>query len=507
MTALEIPEAGGAVQGDPYPNKCYLPFILYPPGMHRIQDSGREWLESHCDLQREGGDFTLYIGIPFCRTRCKSCPYFASLLSEKDTRGREERYVDALIADLRRWGSYQRFATGLLRNIYIGGGTGSILKTRNLKRIVDTVYELFEVAEDAEFTLEGNARDYDEEKIDYVVSSHINRISLGVQSFQPEVLGIIGSPHAADDSIRVIKEFQTRGFFNIQLDLMFNMPGHTLDVWRRDLETLASLDIPHFTIYLYRIHSDTIQAKLISKGKIERPKDPEGPMVKAMYREALEIAESVGYKMYMVDHFCKEGQENQYNYWNWKVYVDTLAVGPGSYSYFDGYRFGTETDVEKYVETVESGDILVSTITDELSPRVQRERYVIFALLYYEIEYDFYRSKFGTEFREDFADEIERLLRKGLIELTEDRMKLTRLGLIWHTNVILEFFNPAFWGDTDSLDQPNWSLNGVMVEVGAHPRAHWLGEPHETFFPLAPAAPAAPVEAEEPDRATAIAIA
>lgn len=483
MTTVEAAGVHKAETGDPYPNKCYLPFILYPPGMHRIEQSGREWLESHVDLRRTGDDFTLYIGIPFCRTRCKSCPYFASLLSENDPRGREDRYVDALIKDLDRWADTPRFSTGLLRNVYIGGGTGSILKTRNLRRLVETVTARFRLADDAEFTLEGNARDYDQEKIDYVVGSRINRLSLGVQSFQPELLSVIGSPHAAQDSVRIIKEFQSRGMRNIQLDLMYNMPGHTLDIWKRDLEILSTLDVPHFTIYLYRIHKETIQAKLINKGKLERPKDPEGPMVKAMYREALEIAEAAGYKMYMVDHFCKEGNENQYNYWNWKVYVDTLAVGPGSYSYFDGHRFGTDTDVEKYVETSESGDFLVSTITDYMSPRVQRERYVIFALLYYEIEYAFYRGKFGTDFREDFAEELDRLQSKGLIELTADRMKLTKLGLVWHTNVILEFFNPAFWGDTESLTEPNWSLNGVMVEVGAHPRSYWLGEEHGGFFP------------------------
>jgi oxygen-independent coproporphyrinogen III oxidase len=479
----------------PYPNKCYLPFILYPPGMHRVE-GGAQWLEDHIDMRQQGSDFVLYLGVPFCRTRCKSCPYFVSLLSENDSRGREDIYVDALIKDMKKWASYPKFGTGTVRNIYIGGGTGSILKVANLRRLVDAVYETFTIADDAEFTLEGNARDFDEEKIDYVVSSKINRLSFGVQSFQPELLSIIGSPHAAADSARVIKAFQARGFRNIQLDLMFNMPGHTLDIWRRDLETLSELDVPHFTIYLYRIHKDTIQHKLISKGKVAAPQDPEGPMAKAMYTEAVEIAERLGYTMYMVDHFCKPGNENMYNHWNWKVYIDTLALGPGSYSYFDGYRLGTETDVEKYVETVERGDFLISTITDELSPRVQRERYVVFALLYYEIEYAFYQSKFGTSFLDDFAEELERLERKGLIELTHDRMKITKLGLIWHTNVILEFFNPAFWDDAASLDEPNWSLNGVMVEVGAHSREYWLGDKDVTSFPSAfPPALADPREA------------
>lgn len=464
----------------PYPRKCYLPFILYPPGMHRNAE-GSDFVEKHIDMHKDGDDFVLYIGIPFCRTRCKSCPYFVSLLPENDKQDREGAYVDALVKDIKKWASYRRWKTGLVRDIYIGGGTGSVLKTENLKRIVDTVFEEFRVAEDYKFTLEGNARDYGDEKIAYVASSKINRLSLGVQSFQPEILSIVGSPHAAEDSARVIRAFQARGFYDIQIDLMYNMPGHTQEVWRKDLRTLTELNIPHFTIYLYRIHRDTPQSKLILKGKVHTPEDPETPMVKAMYREALQAAEEMGFKMYMVDHFCKPGYENMYNHWNWKVYVDTLAIGPGSYSYFDGYRLGTESNVDKYIEYCDKGEFLVSTVTDEMSPRVQRERYIIFALLYFEIEYAFYTKKFGTSILEDFAEEIERLECKGLIERMSDRLRLTKLGLIWHTNVILEFFNPQFWSDTRSLDEPNWSLNGVMVEVGAHERSYWLGEKNITF--------------------------
>lgn len=256
---------------------------------------------------------------------------------------------------------------------------------------------------------------------------------------------------------------------------MYNMPGHTLDIWKKDLEKLRELDIPHFTIYLYRIHKDTPQDKPVTKGKIMHPADAETPMVKAMYAEAKDIAEDMGFKMYMVDHFCKPGYENMYNHWNWRIYVDTLAIGPGSYSYFDGYRLGTDTNVDGYISACEKGEFVVSSITDKLSPRVQRERYVIFALLYYEIEFAFYYSKFGTSFLEDFANECTHLSEKGLIEILPDRIKLTKLGLVWHTNVILEFFNPAFWSDTASLKEPNWSLNGAMVEVGSHERSYWLG--------------------------------
>lgn len=465
----------------PYPNKCYLPFILYPPGMYRNEE-GHDFLKNHIDMDQPGVDFVLYISIPFCRIRCKSCPYFVSALPEQDKHNREDQYVDALIKDIKNWAQFRKWKEGVIKDIYIGGGTGSILKVENLKRVEDAIFENFTVDEKACFTLEGNARDYTQEKIDYVINSRINRISLGVQSFQPEILKVIGSPHAADDSIRVIKALQAGGLTNIQLDLMYNLPGHSLDIWKKDLGVLKSLGIPHFTIYLYRVHDETVQSKLIQKGKIPKPQDPESPMVKAMYTEAKDIAEAMGFNMYMVDHFCKPGYENMYNHWNWKVYIDTLALGPGSYSYFDGFRLGTENNVDKYIETVNKGEFLISTVTDKMSERVQRERYVIFALLYYSIEYDFYRQKFGSDFLEDFSDEVQRLERKGLVTLTDKAMELTKLGMIWHTNVILEFFNPAFWSDTRSLDEPNWSLNNVMVAVGAHPRSYWLGEKDQNFY-------------------------
>jgi oxygen-independent coproporphyrinogen-3 oxidase len=475
----------------PYPNKCYLPFMLYPPGM-KTNTEGQDFLGRNFNFDVDGDDFVLYLSVPYCRTRCKSCPYFIGLLAESDKDNREDRYVDALVQDIRNWAGFRRWRTGKLRAIYLGGGTGSILKVENLRRIVDTVFDCFQVAEDYEFTLEGNARDFDDVKIDYVVGSRVNRLSLGVQSFQADLLATIGSPHAAADSEKVIRAFQSRGFHNIQLDLMYNMPGHTMDVWRCDLDHMRSIGIEHFTIYLYRIHKDTPQHKLINKGREQAPVANESPMVKAMYREALAIASDMGFEMYMVDHFAKPGCENRYNYWNWKAYVDTLAIGPGSYSFFDGCRLGTNTDIEGYVAASNRGEFKIDTVTDRLDPLTQRERYATLAWLFYEIDLGLYRDRFGTEFMDDFSRQVKRLERLGLIEVEPDRLRMTQLGLEWHTNVILEFFNDKFWNDVDALAEPNWSLNGVMVEVGAYPKEHWLG----SNFDVTPVA--APTTAQLP---------
>jgi len=458
----------------PYRNKCYLPFILYPSAMYK-NDKGHAFIEE-LNMDEIGGDFVLYIGIPFCRVRCKGCPYFVARLSKTDPRNEEDIFVDALIKDIKHWASYKKWNTGSLKAIYIGGGTGTILKTKNLKRIIDKIFECFNVSDEYCLTLEGNASDYDEEKLDYVANSEITRVSLGVQSFVPEVLKIVGSPHAAEESIKIIKALQSRGFDNIQMDLMFNMPGHSLEVWKQDLQTMVDLGIKHFTAYLYRIHDETPQAAAIKRGKVAPVKDPESPLVKAMRREAKEIAESFGFKMYMADHYAKPGYENKYNHWSWKVYTDALAIGPGGYSYFDRYRLGTEKNVDKYIERVNKGEFLISTISMKMDEQIEKERYVIFTLLYYCVEFEAYRARFGSEFLDDFKDIVEKLKRKELIDIDFDQIRLTQLGIEWHANVLLEFFNPMFWSDQEALKENNWSMNIPMVELAAKNRDYWLGE-------------------------------
>ena len=458
----------------PYPRKCTLPFILYPPAMRR-NDKGHLFVEQDVDLDAPGDDFVLYLSIPYCRVRCKACPYYIDILPKSDHRNKEDRYVDALIRDIAHWASYRRWRSGTLRAIYLGGGTGSVLKTENIRRIVDAVFANFAVADDYCFTLEGNARDFDDEKVAYVARSRITRLSLGVQSFQPEILRIVGSPHAARESIEVIEKFQRLGFTNIQMDLMFNMPEHTLDIWQRDLAKLSELGLPHFTIYLYRVHADTPQDQLIRSGRVPAPLAPEAPDVEDMRREVVDFAARHGYREYMVDHFAWPGFENKYNEWSWKTYVDALAIGPGAYSYFDGYRLGTGKDVDDYIDHVERGEFLITTVGDRMDARVQRERYVIFTLLFFTVEFDAYRQKFGTGFLDDFGPVVARLAARKLVRVDDREMRLTQTGRDWHSNILLEFFNPSFWADEAALAEPNWSMNIPMVDVSAQTRDFWLG--------------------------------
>ncbi len=470
MTTIAAPPA-------PYPAKYTTPFLLYPPALWR-NAIGTDFAQEHLGLQEQGTDYVMYLSVPFCRVRCHSCPYFVDLLSihDKKTQNKEERYVEALLADLERWASYPRFATGRLRAIYIGGGTGSILSTANLKRLIDTITTKFPLQDGYELTLEGNARDYDGPKLDYVADSPITRISLGVQSFDPGILKVIGSPHGAEQSVTAINEFHSRGFRNVQMDMMYNLPGHTRQIWQNDLRRLADLDVEHLTTYLYRIHDDTPQAKFIATGKVQPLLDKESQYVKNMQSDLVEAAAELGFTNYMFDHYAKPGAESIYNKWTFgKNMIEVLGVGPGAYGFVNDYRIGTAKNVEGYIAASNRGEHLISAVSQKVDGKVRRERYLVNVLQYGQIDLAAYVGYFGTELTEDFTGVVEKLVDRGLAVVEGRRLILTDLGREWHMNVMLEFTNDQFWGDTSVLDSPHWAMNTPMVELFAGRKQDWLG--------------------------------
>lgn len=388
-------------------------------------------------LDEVGGDFVLYVSIPFCRVRCHACPFFIELLSENDPRAREARYVEALVADIQRWGRRRRWQTGRLRAVYIGGGTGSVLTTANLERVVDAITTSFPLAEGCELTLEGNARDFTEDKVEYVAGSPINRVSLGVQSFHEDVLRVIGSPHAAEQSARVINRLNRLGHTNIQLDMMYNLPSHTREVWQSDLRRLAELEVQHFTIYEYRVHHGSPQHNFIKRGKVPAPLPSGAEQVRAMYDDVVEAARKSGFDMYMIDYFARPGYESRYNTWMYqKDDVDVLAIGPGAYGYVNRRRYLAHRDVEGYIATVGRGEHAVDSVADELTGQERRERYVVGRLMFHSIDLADYRRSFGTSFVDDFGVLAGQVVDAGLATLDERELRLTESGVGWHRHRI-----------------------------------------------------------------------
>ncbi|EJB0230101.1 coproporphyrinogen III oxidase family protein [Vibrio vulnificus] len=462
-----------------YKNRCYMPFILYPPDMYDVSQGEESIkLEKSLDLDSGGNDFVMYLSVPYCRIRCKACPYFVELLPKNTDKQASmlDRYVDALVKDLKRHASNKRWGESTLRGVYIGGGTGSLLEINHLEKILNTLTSSFRLDSDCEITLEGNAEDFTEAKARFIANSVINRISLGAQSFQPEVLKTVGSPHKASKTIDTIRMLQKAGIEHIQLDMMYNMPGHTIEQWENDFQVLSELGIKHLTTYLYRVTPGTRQEKLINEGKVPPVADAESEVVKNMQMMITQFAENAGMTNYMLEHYALPGYESKYNKWTMSECVDALGIGAGAYSFINQRRTGTSKDIERYIRSVEYEKDTFTTAGIQLTPTISRQRYIIFNLLYYRIDKKHYFNTWGTEVSADFPEIIVSLISDGLIVEEPDVLRVTELGKNWLQNIMLEFFDDSMWENSMALkqQQSSWAMNNHMIDIGASNKSFWL---------------------------------
>lgn len=462
-----------------YKNRCYMPFILYPPDMYDFPEAKAEsQIIKSLDLDSDGTDFVMYLSIPYCRVCCKACPYFVDLLPINNGKTQRilDRYVDALVLDLKRHAAMHRWGNARLRGVYIGGGTGSLLEISHLDKILSTLSRYFRLADDCEITLEGNAKDFDKEKAIFVANSIINRISLGAQSFQPDVLKIVGSPHKAQQTIDAIRMLQNAGIEHIQLDMMYNMPGHTLEHWEKDFKVLHELGIKHLTTYLYRVTPGTRQESLIKAGKVAPVADAESALVKQMQTMIRQFAADAGMHNYMYEHYALPGYESRYNHWTMKECVDALGFGPGAYSFINQRRTGISKDVDRYIDAVTNGDNTFTTASIQLTPKLSKQRYMIFNLLYYRVDKAHYRQAWKTDCYDDFKSIIDGLIRDNLMQDTGTEFIVTDSGKNWLQNMMLEFFDDSMWENSQALkqQQSSWAMNNHMIDISASKKEFWL---------------------------------
>lgn len=457
-----------------YPKKNPLPLIMYPPQMY-TNDIGEKFLYEVANIEMaETESFGMYLAIPFCIQPCLSCPYFIEVMPDND---KLEKYIEALTLDLKRWSSHGRFKKGKLRTVYIGGGTGSIINNHLLKKVLDTVYENFVFDKDLTITLEGNPVDFTKEKVEFILQDkRITAISIGVQSFNDDVLKRLGAPHTgkqAYDSIKLLKE---KGFDSFNVDLIFNMPFHTIKEWEDDLSALKALDVKHFTIYPYRLHWNSVQLKKIQDGEIPKLRDVESDYVKKMQEMAQKTAQEMNMNMYMPNYWCCDGFELPYNHWNFRVGADTLGVGPGAYSYINGVRFGSAKNVNEYIKKSFAGEHYISTASEKLSKRHQMERFIIQCLHCLKVDFDIFYKRFNIDIREEFGEVLSKLYAKGVLMEVSDGITFTQLGAEWPINVLLEFFDDCYWGDKSAQSLPVWAMNESMVDLITVEKKEWLGE-------------------------------
>ena len=353
----------------------------------------------------------IYIHIPFCINKCNYCD-FLSFKSDKESR---KKYVDYLLKEIEMYPSY-RYDT-----VYFGGGTPSLLDLEDVERILKKL----NTADNAEVTMEVNPKTVDFEKLCRLREIGINRLSIGIQSFDEKYLKILGRMHSSKEGIETYNSARRAGFENISLDLMFSLPGQSIDEVLNDLNRLLDLKPEHFSIYSLIWEEGTVFFEKLQKGLL---KETDNEIEAEMFEKIIDTAEGRGYLHYEISNFSLEGKEAVHNtkYWENKEY---LGVGLGASGYIDDIRYKNQMKFSEYYGSIESR---VKPIMEKetLTPEEREEyRYILgFRLL-----------KRGVVPSEKYLERCISLEERGYLKREKERFLLTRKGLMVANDVLDEF--------------------------------------------------------------------
>ena len=264
----------------------------------------------------------IYIHIPFCKRRCIYCDFFSTTQSEK-----KPAYVHALCQELDMRKDYLEDED--IETIYLGGGTPSQLTQEELKEIFSTIYHIYKVKDDAEITLEANPDDLTPEYVAMLRQLPINRISMGIQTFQEETLKLLHRRHTAQQAIEAFERCREAGFQNISIDLMYGLPGETLETWKEDLQQAIDLRPEHISAYHLIYEEDTALWKLREQHQVE---EADEDLSVSLFSTLIDKLTEAGYQHYEISNFCLPGLHSRHNssYWTGKKY---LGCGPSAHSF------------------------------------------------------------------------------------------------------------------------------------------------------------------------------
>ena len=347
-----------------------------------------------------------------------------------------ERYVAVLISEIGNWREVE--APGPVDTIYFGGGTPSLLAPAQIESILRAVGSHFEVVEGAEITLEinpgdgGASRAAKQQNLSELRRLGVNRASFGAQTFEDRDLKQLGRTHSADDISKTFQQLRDAGLANLNFDLIAGLPGQTLAGWQRNLEQALTLRPEHLSLYLLDVHEGTPLADQIRSGM--RPK-PDDDLAGEMYAIMIEQVCAAGYEHYEISNFCLPGFASRHNtkYWAGAPYY---GFGNSAHSY-DGHRrrWANERDTMKYVRMIEKDESPVAERTKLDEEDARSESIFLGLRLMRGIDLKTYQTRFGTDLREQYNGELDRLREAGLIEIDEKLLKLTSRGALLSNEV------------------------------------------------------------------------
>lgn len=369
-----------------------------------------------------------YVHIPFCEHICYYCDFNKVFLEGQPV----DEYIEALLKEPRL--SLIKNPVKNMETLYVGGGTPTSLNASQLDRLLSGLREILPYNE-GEFTVEANPGDLSGEKLDVMKNYGVNRLSMGVQTFDDRLLKKIGRKHTAKDVYDTVRLLEEKDFSNVTIDLIYALPGQSLESFRDTVERALALDLPHYALYSLILENQTMFMNWVRRGKMQLP---EQELEAQMYAETIEAMEKAGRMQYEISNFAKPGFESQHNlvYWNNQNY---FGLGAGASGYLENRRYKNRGPIQHYMRALTDNQLPILE-EERLSQKEQIEEEMFLGLRKISgVDKTVFESRFDQKLTDVYGDVIEKLKQQKLIAETDSRVRLTKTGLFRGNDVFEKF--------------------------------------------------------------------
>ena len=365
-----------------------------------------------------------YIHIPFCTQICYYCDFSKVFIKNQPV----DSYLEHLIEE------YNSYDIKKLRTLYIGGGTPTALSAPQLAFLLEKLTDKLDLSYLEELTIEANPGDLDEEKIAILKDLPVNRVSLGVQTFNDRMLKQIGRSHLEKDIYENIANLKKAGFDNISIDLIYALPKQTMEDVKINVAKAIALDIPHMSLYSLILENHTVFMNRMRRGKLPLPKED---LEAEMFEYIIAELEKSGFEHYEISNFSKPGFESRHNLMYWDN-AEYYGIGAGASGYVDGVRYKNHGPIRHYLQAVEAGNTRVQEEVLTLKEKMEEEMFLGLRKKS-GVSMARFEEKFGRSFDGLYGEIVRDLVQQGLMQIDGDRVRMTKRGLFLGDTVAERF--------------------------------------------------------------------
>lgn len=370
-----------------------------------------------------------YLHIPFCHHICHYCDFNKVFFENQPV----DDYLEAMEQEMKN--TVEKHGQNRLKSIFVGGGTPTALTELQLDKFLEMIRKHLSLEGNGEFTFEANPNELTEKKLQLLKDYGVNRLSIGVQTFNDDLLKGIGRVHTKKEAIKTIQRAREIGFQNLSLDLMYSLPGQTMEDFSETLQQAFELDIDHMSAYSLIIEPKTVFYNLMRRGKLNVP--PQETEAK-MYDELMVRMKKNGFHQYEISNFAKKGFESRHNltYWDNGEYY---GIGAGAHGYVQGVRRANIGPINKYIEAI-SQNGFAYTEEHEVTKVEMMEEEMFLGLRKTEgVSKLAFKQKYGMELNDVFGEQVREQIEKGLLTENEEYLYLTREGRFLGNEVFQAF--------------------------------------------------------------------